>query len=384
MRRWLFGLNPYLVDSASAVVLCVGSLLWLVQEPDRGSYPVDARALLLTAAVNLPFALRRRAPLAVLVASCAAAFAFHALGYHYGLNNMAPLLALYTVAAHRGAAQVAVGAVLVVGEWTHASDLIPGIALWSAAGAAVMVSACAIGTGASVRLLGERTAQLAELAAQLHEEQEERAQRAIIQERVRIARELHDIVAHHMSVISVQAGLGRYVVLTDSLTAHKTLQIIADTSSEALTEMRRLLSVLRINPDDEDEDLYSAAVGLGSLDALAERMRMAGLTIGVSVEGVPYRLSPGLDLCAYRIVQEALTNVLKHAGHAKADISLLYGTAELVIRVTDDGTAVPQPGGHGLMGMAERVRLFRGTITTGRRPQGGFEVVVTFPREVAE
>ncbi|MFD0665214.1 sensor histidine kinase [Thermocatellispora tengchongensis] len=215
-------------------------------------------------------------------------------------------------------------------------------------------------------------------------------------ERLQIARELHDVVANYMSIIAVQAGLGRYVARSDPPTSQQALDVIADTSHQALTEMRRLLSILRVETRDE-EDLYAVPPGVRRLHWLVERMNRAGLTIEFTVHGTVRDLPPGLDLCVYRIVQESLTNTLKHAGRARAEVSLTYAPAELTVRVRDDGVRVgtegvhvstegvpaslppTDSGGHGLIGMAERVRLYEGSITTGPRPQGGYEVIAVFP-----
>ncbi|GAA2303410.1 sensor histidine kinase [Nonomuraea roseoviolacea subsp. roseoviolacea] len=393
MLRRLPSVDPLLLDVGLALLLFGGTWLWAVYEPGRATRPLDAVSVLLTAIAGLPLALRRRAPFTVLVVSTAAAALYHALGYNYGLNSMGPLLALYTVTLYRSTALVVAGAVLVTAEWAHAGTLHPGIAWWSALGQALVVAAIAVCVGTSMRLLALRTRQLTDLAVELHREQATAAAHAATQERVRIARELHDVVAHHMSVISVQAGMGRYVALSDPATAHATLEVIADTSHEALTEMRRILSILRMegHPRDDDRDdgadLYAATPGLARLEPLVERVRMAGPAVETRVEGAARPLPPGLDLCAYRIIQESLTNVLKHARAARVEVVLAYGPEDLTIRVTDDGAA-PQPAsgstGHGLMGMTERVRLYGGTITAGPLPEGGFDVRATFPLPVPD
>ncbi|MFI7633032.1 sensor histidine kinase [Nonomuraea sp. NPDC049400] len=382
MIRRLSEINPAIVDTALALFLVITSWLWAVAEPGQGRRPADLPSLTLILLVNAPLAARRRAPYAVLVVSVSGAAVYHLLGYHHGLNNMGPLLALYTVAAHRPLRAALVCSAPVVAEWTHASWHVPGVAVWSALGQALVVSGCAVSVGASMRLLASRTRQLAELADRLHQEQEAAAQRAVALERMQIARELHDVVAHHMSVISVQAGLGRYVASSEPETARQALEVIALTSSAALTEMRRLLSILRVEPAGEDEELYTTTPGLERLPALVERMRLAGLSIDMTVEGTARPLPTGLDLCAFRIVQEALTNVLKHAGDdARVRIVVTYGPADLALRITDDGrgTRATTPGGHGLLGMAERVKLYRGAITTGPLPQGGYDVAASFP-----
>jgi signal transduction histidine kinase len=196
---------------------------------------------------------------------------------------------------------------------------------------------------------------------------------------VRIARELHDIVAHHMSVISLQAGLAQYVLDTDLPTARKAITTVGDTSREALTEMRRLLDVLRVDQDDD----YRPQPGLAALDDLVERARSAGLPVDVVVTGDVRDLQPGPDLCAYRVAQESLTNVLKHAGPAKARIDVDYGEQTLVLKVTDDGVvdnraAATHPS-HGIRGMRERAELYGGVLTAGLLPEGGFGVVLRLP-----
>jgi signal transduction histidine kinase len=355
--------------------------LWDWYGPDMGS-PPDLRSMMLTLLANGPLVLRRRAPMTVTVISAASSLLYHHLGYHVGLNTICLLVMLYTVTVHRSWRASVAGGVMAMVVWTHASALQPDVVLVSALGSAVLLVICGLGAGLNARVLAERTRQLAALAQQLQDEQEVAARRAVTGERVKIARELHDVVAHHMSVISVQSGLGRFVALADPVTAHATLEVISETSHEALNEIRRLLSILRIEADDEDGALYTTAPGLRNLDILAERMRLVGLPVEVVVEGTVRTLSPGLNLCAYRIVQESLTNVLKHAGPVRTRVRVTYDPASLTLRVTNDdvaATPVQQTGGHGLIGMTERVRLYRGTIITRRLPHGGFEVLATLP-----
>ncbi|MGW4638476.1 sensor histidine kinase [Sphaerisporangium sp. NPDC004334] len=388
--------NPLIVDVALALVFTGMTVaievavarhpLLLGMTPEHGFRLPDRFSMTLTLVANLPLALRRRAPLVVLLISCAAAIVYHALGYYYGLNTMPPLLALYTVAAQRSPRLAAVGAVAILVMWTHAFLVGPVGLLGAGVVQAGVMIAVAWGFGNSARLLTDRSRRLAELSERLSRDQEDRARRAVSQERVRIARELHDVVAHHMSVISVQAGLARYVFTSDPVTARDALATIAQTGSEVMGEMRRLLSVLRIEPEDEGDGVsYDPAPGLDRLGQLAERVRSAGVAVEVTVTGAARPLAPGVDLCAYRVVQESLTNVLKHAGPARAGVSLLYRPAELEIRVTDDGggseraAAPDSEKGHGLIGMRERVKLYKGTMAAGPRPLGGFEVVVTLP-----
>ncbi|MFC9970766.1 sensor histidine kinase [Spirillospora sp. NPDC127200] len=382
-RRWAAS-HPLAVDTALALTLTLGSSFWAVHEPGRAETPADDVSRLLTLAVNLPLAGRRRAPFTALLISCTAAFAYHGLGYHYGLNNMGPLLALYTVAAHRSAAVTAAGGALTVAEWTHAVHRQPDIEPWSAFGQSATVCAVAMAIGAGVRLLAERNRQLADLTGQLRREQEAGRRRAVVDERVRIARELHDIVAHHMSVVSVQAGLARYVLRSDPATAEKAMRTVAETSGEGLSELRRLLSVLRMASDGSGSDTRTA--GLPHLDKLIDRVRAAHVPVEVDVTGTRRPLPPGMDLCAYRVLQEALTNVLKHAGPVRTQVRLDYGPAELTVHVVNAAPPTSRepagPPGHGLAGMSERVRLYGGTLATGPLPDGGFEVRAVLPLPV--
>jgi signal transduction histidine kinase len=234
------------------------------------------------------------------------------------------------------------------------------------------------------------------LTAALRQEQLARARRAVDEERLRIARELHDVVAHHMSVVSVQAGLARYVFAADPSTARTAVETIADTAQEALEEMRRLVALLRVapgrtGPSGDAPDM--PAPSLGALTDLIERVRAAGVDVDLDVTGTPRALSSGLDLCAFRVIQESLTNVLKHAPDAHALVRLEYDVDQLVVQVTNDGpTAVigqdhdadenggsAGPTGHGLIGMRERARLYGGSLRTGPLAAGGFEVTLTLP-----
>jgi signal transduction histidine kinase len=196
---------------------------------------------------------------------------------------------------------------------------------------------------------------------------------------MRIARELHDVVAHHLSVVSVQAGLAGYVFAADPDTARSAVDTIAGTSREAQEELRRLLLVLRSDTENGPVDEPSR-IGLDRLDELVERVRAAGVPVDLEVSGEPWPLPSGPDQCAYRVIQESLTNVLKHAGPARATVSVEFGPAELTVHVTDNGHgAKGEAKGHGLVGMRERARLYDGTLTAGPRQEGGFEVTLTLP-----
>jgi signal transduction histidine kinase len=230
------------------------------------------------------------------------------------------------------------------------------------------------------RFVGDRRTYAARLearTAELERAREELARRAVAEERLRIAQELHDVVAHSVSVIAVQSGVGAVVADGQPGEARKALAAIEGTSRAALEELRRLLGVLR--HDDEPQGSLAPLPGLADLDGLLAEAAKAGLAVGLRVEGIRPQVPPGVDLSAYRIVQEALTNVVKHAGPAQAQVVVRYGDQEVTTEVTDDGrgaAALAGAGragsGHGLIGMGERVALFDGDLEVGPRPAGGF------------
>ena len=227
-------------------------------------------------------------------------------------------------------------------------------------------------------------AQLEERTAELERAREELARRAVTEERLRLARELHDVVAHAMSVIAVQSGVGAHVADSRPEEVGKALAAIEATSRAALTELRRLLGVLR--QDSEPQASLTPVPGLANLDSLLAEVGKAGLAVRVRVEGAPLQLPAGVDLSAYRIVQEALTNVVKHAGPAHAQVTIGYRDQEVSVEVIDDGRGAVTPvgdgregTGHGLIGMRERVAAFDGELEVGPRPSGGFRVAARLP-----
>jgi signal transduction histidine kinase len=218
----------------------------------------------------------------------------------------------------------------------------------------------------------ERRAQIAE------RERDLAAREAVVEERARIARELHDVIAHHVSMIVLQAGAERRVLDGANSSTREVLETVERTGRSALTEMRRLLGMLR---GDANEPL-TPQPGLTDVPTLVTQLREAGLRVDLHVEGERRELPVGLELSAYRIVQEALTNALKHAGEARASVNIRYGSDSLELEIADDGTGASTPmssGGHGLVGMRERVALYGGRLDAGRRPSGGFAVRVLLP-----
>jgi signal transduction histidine kinase len=224
------------------------------------------------------------------------------------------------------------------------------------------------------RVVGDR-----EQRARIAERERDLAAReAVVDERARIARELHDVIAHNVSMIVVQAGAERRMLGRPDATTHDVLQTIEQIGRSALTEMRRLVGMLRSDGDDP----LTPQPGLGDLPRLVTQVREAGLPVELSIEGEPRELPVGIGLSAYRIIQEALTNALKHAGEAHATVHVRYGVDSLELEVVDDGAGSQgeaRPGGHGLVGMRERVALYGGQLDTSRGANGGFSVRALLP-----
>jgi signal transduction histidine kinase len=224
--------------------------------------------------------------------------------------------------------------------------------------------------------------EIEERTSRLEAQRTRAAQRATLGERRRIARELHDVVAHSMSVMVIQAGAGRRVVDSDPERAAECAALIERVGRETLGEMRRLLGIIR--PDGEEGSSREPQPGLDRLGDLVERARAAGLPVELRVEGERAALPSGIDLAAYRIVQEALTNALKHAGPAHAKVRVVYGANALELEISDDGGGPAAPaeaagGGHGLVGMRERAALYGGEVTSGHRRGGGWLVHARLP-----
>jgi signal transduction histidine kinase len=235
--------------------------------------------------------------------------------------------------------------------------------------------------GRLIRARRQRETLLEDRAVLLESEREERARAAVAEERARIARELHDIVAHAISVTVLQARGGRRLLREDPEEARRAFDTIERTGSQTLAEMRRLLGMLRA---DDEQLALAPQPSLSRLDALARELTNAGLPVEVRVDGDPHELPASVDLSGYRIVQEALTNALKHAGPARAIVSVRYGDGEVEIEVVDDGSAAGNGDGtgHGLLGIRERVAVHGGAFEAGRRTIGGYAVRARLPYDV--
>ncbi|MZE80101.1 sensor histidine kinase [Streptomyces xinghaiensis] len=362
------------VDALIAAALTSVALLLGQEAARQGQKPLDATAYALVVLVHLPLVFRGRAPVVVCGLVHATWLVYITAGYWAVVCSFGPLLAVYTVASLRAVCVSLPCAALLGGVWIYAGAVSHTDSWPSVVGQALVYPAVLWRFGVVAR-------RSAELTRQLRREQADRARREVAEERGRIARELHDVVAHHMSVISVQTGLARFVFDTDRRTARAALDTIDATGKEALDELRRMLMVLRA----ADDGAPSAPMpGLARLEEMAERIRAGGVPVAVTVEGTPRPLAPGVELCAYRVVQEALTNVVKHAPGARAEVRLTYEPHQVTVSVADDGEGVipdrvRSGGGHGLLGMRERAKLYGGQISIGPREQGGFAVRLTLP-----
>jgi signal transduction histidine kinase len=390
--------HPARADVALALVLFVLDVLTLWAMRSFEGQGWETRAVVHTGLLILPLVWRRRYPSAVILVMTATLVAFELLDLAYSewtLNAM--LVALYSAGVYGDprrsipirALTVTVFFGLVINELFFASaDELPGnellLQILTIAANAVIVGAT-WWFGDSVRVRRMRELQLAERTAQLEHEREENARRAVLDERVRIARELHDVVAHHVSVMGIQAGAARRTLTKSPERAEEALSAIEATSRTAVLELHRLLGFLRQEADTVE---LAPQPSLRQLDDLIAQMREAGLPVEVRIEGEERPLAPSVDLSAYRIVQEALTNVLKHAGRAKAAVTVRYCPNAVEIEIVDDGRgpangARPAEGGKGLIGMRERVSLLGGSLSVGHHPGVGFSVRAHLPLQDA-
>jgi len=358
------------------VVLALGLTAWAIGEGLNTDHLTPAVVL-----CTIPLLIRRHWPIAAFVIAVA--------GIALGANaiGLAALLGVLTAAVS-------------LGIYTHHRMVAVFLILLSATGIAIEYTSGRSGSSAlpipsevlPLALLGaaylagseiasrQRQAdQQRERAHQLEQERAEAVAAAAETERRHIARELHDVVAHSVSVMVVQAGAARKVMDDKPEAARESLLAVEASGHEAMAELRRLLGVLSENGSEAPP--LAPQPGMAGLDALVARVREAGLPVELHVEGPPASLPPGVDVAAYRIVQEALTNALKYAGGAHTEVVVRYTPDGLEIEIIDDGAiATPADGiGRGLVGMQERVALFGGTVDAGKRPEGGYAVLARLP-----
>jgi signal transduction histidine kinase len=386
LSRRIRALDPFVADVLLAALFGVVSLVQLIygQVPDGYREP-DALGVGFLLAATVPLAWRRRVPLTVLAWTVLVTLAAEVLAVPYG-TGLGVVVALYTVASNcdRRRSVVALAAVTTL----TMALLVAGMLLAPEAQVTAdyfLTNLLGLGVawalGDNQRTRRAYTAEVEARAERLERDREAATRAAADAERARIARELHDVVAHHVSVMAVQAGAARRVAETRPGAARDALAAIESSARLALTELRRLLGVLRA-PEPNGPAL-SPQPGLGELDELLAQTRAAGLAVELTREGEARPLPAAADLSAYRIVQEALTNTRKHAGAATATVRLRWPPDWLEVRVADDGRGVVGAdelgGGHGLVGMRERAALFGGELRVEPRPGGGLQVTATLP-----
>jgi signal transduction histidine kinase len=357
------------LTGVAQVVLTIGASQG---QPER--QPLDLLAFLLLAAGPLALVWRRRSPVGVLVVVTASNVLYFGLGYPYGPAWLSLMVAIWT-AVTAGARRAA---------WVTAlTGLAVYFALAALIGRAEPASPASVAAHLSTLLLVLVVAEVAVAGRQRRLDAErsraEEARRRAGEERMRIARELHDVLAHNISLINVQAGVALHLMDEQPGQSRGALQAIKQASNDALGELRSVLDVLR---QGDEAPPRAPASGLARLDGLVAGAGATGLEVRTRVEGTPRPLPAGTDLAAYRIVQESLTNVTRHAGPARATVRIAYGAGDLTVQVDDDGKGPPAaggPGGNGIRGMRERVAALGGELTTGPRPGGGFRVLARLP-----
>jgi signal transduction histidine kinase len=364
--------HPLASDSLLAAVLLTLSSVWLAGVPFSGVRPAVVQTALIAA-----LAVRRLWPSAVFLFTSGLAFAQWLLGFPL-MGDVALLVALYTVAAHESRIRALLatgvleaGAVMAAVKWEPAGTPARSLLFLSATVVAALFAGLAVASGS--RYL----AWLDERARRLEVERDQQAVIAAAAERTRIARELHDIVSHSLSVVITLADAAAVVSRIDAGRAGEAMTEVSEVGRRALTDMRAMLGVLRT---DESPAALAPQPGAADLSALVDGVRATGLTVDLDVTGSPFPLGAAAELTAYRIVQEALTNTLRHAGARHARVTIGYDQPQVTLTVADDGTpSSPGPGtGHGIDGMRERAALHGGTLRAGPADDGGWLVEARF------
>ena len=392
--QW-FTYHPSGTDILITLAFAALALLNLYVNWGTNSQLSSITAIVLTLLVVMPLIFRRRYPLGVLIFMTLAVITFRAFSIpESSFISYALLLAFFSAGAYgqqrfrnwvRGASFL-----LVIGWLTFSiffqqrgSDVPTQTILYqlSVLLLNVFLFAAAWWIGEVFRTRDQRELELQERTKQLEKERDENARRAVMNERVRIARELHDVVAHHVSVMGIQAGAARRILKQQPEKANDVLSQIEASSRQAVAELQRLLGFLR---EQNQVDDISPQPSLKQLDILFNQMRLTGLSISFKIDGEERPLPPGVDLSAYRIVQEALTNTLKHAGPVSADVTIRYMSDAVDLEIKDNGNTPlsesnQENKGRGLIGLRERVSLHGGEFQAGRLPEGGFIVKAKLP-----
>lgn len=375
LRGWQRRLLPF-VDAAITLAVLVVSMVPLLQGYEDSDDSVPAWAYVLVLALCIPLLVRRRWPLAVVI-WCGS------LTVVYGVSSLpdpnvpyAGLVAVYTVTAHTDRAIAIITAFVsafsitlsMVLDWSHvdAEDLTVNYLIFA--------TAWLLGDGARRRR--DRAREWEQRAADLERTRAAQTLAAAEAERNRIARDMHDVVAHHLSMMVVQAEAGPVVMRDDPRRAEEAFDAISSVGKDALVEMRRLLGVLK----SDDAAPRAPQRGVASLEELVDRVRSAGIDARVRCDVGAAGISTAVDVSAYRIVQEALTNAVRHGHPSRVDVMVERVGEALTIEVVDDGVGgIAEPGGHGLVAMRERVGLVGGEVSAGPRPRGGWSVRATMP-----
>ena len=374
-------IRPSVGDSALALAIAIAAAIAASGAPP--GEPTRSLLITLAGAAGLTLAFRGLYPVTVLAVTVAVT-GFFALVYD-GYWPFAALVAFYSVAAHSPRRTAVISGVcgLLVLAIPIASTIDLQPLTWSkvalfAGRLAPLVAAWILGD--NVRTRRAYMSAVEDRAAQLEREQEANARRAAAEEQARIAREVHDVVAHNLSVIVVQATAADAVFASDPADAQNAVRAIESTARQALDELRRVLGVVRAG--DEDAPDYAPLPSLSDLDPLLGQVRAAGLEVELEITGDSRELPPALELSAYRIVQEALTNTLRHGDASHATVTLTFDPEALAVEIVDDGTPSPGwngTGGQGLIGMRERASAFAGKVDAGPSATGGFRVAARFP-----
>lgn len=372
--------RPWAFDGGIALLLValgLGILASIVQRTPHDHVPLGVA---LVVAHGGSVAWRRRAPLPVLAVGLATGGAFCALGFPAVALGVALPVAVYSVGAHVDRRRSLMALLVAVAGMAATLSLTPERSDPSTITGNAIVLGVAWFLGDAQRARRAYVEELEERTAELEEARGELARQAVAAERVRIARELHDVVAHSLGMIAVQAGVGRHVIDARPGDAKTSLETIERASKSALAEIRRTLGLLRSNGDPAET---APAPGVRDLPRLAEEVTRAGVAVDLRMDAPPSALPPGVDLTVFRLVQEALTNVVKHASATRARVSVRFEDEEIRLEVVDDGTASPAPhsAGHGIAGMRERATMHGGTFEAAPLPEGGFRVAAAIPSD---
>jgi signal transduction histidine kinase len=380
--------SPRVPDAVLALLLAIAGQLDLRFDLDNSThYGSSFAAAVVVAVATLALAWRRRAPfvtLCVVVGAIALPELFGTLTFTLWGHFLPLLVAAYSVARWCDQRLALAGAGMVAATIALLLLRVPALGTAGNIPFAVVPAVVVMVTGRVLRRRQADAAELTERARRLEADHEAEVAAALAEERGRIARELHDVVAHCVSVMVVQAGVSEALLEGSPDRAREPLREVQKTGRDAISELTRMLGVLRGGPGGSSYEL-TPQPGTAQLPELVDRLCASGLEVHLVSCGEPRPLPPGVDLTVFRIVQESLTNTLRHAGPgARAQVELRYLSEAIEVEVTDDGTGpVSRSGatGHGLIGMAERTTVFGGRIQTGPRPAGGFRVHVVLPLE---